>query len=161
MNPGRLKPLWALLFFALSLALLNRLNQYQVSQDPRHQLPFPTATNASEAKAPNTAFIRAYQERVSGLQLSVSGKITHVFPSPETGDQHQKFIVQLDAGQSVMVIHNRALGSAIDGLLEGETIEVFGEYQWDQGGGIIRRTHQDPASHRQAGWVKYKGRIYR
>lgn len=158
MNPGRIKPLWALLFFALSLALLNRLNQHQVSQDPRHQLPFPAATNASEAFVSNAALAQAYQQRLSGLQLSVSGKITHVFP---VSGNYQKFIVQLNADQSVVVIHNRALGSSIDGLVIGETIEVFGEYQWTEEGGIIQRTHQDPMSHRQAGWVKYKDRIYR
>jgi hypothetical protein len=158
MNPGRIKPLWALLFFALSLALLNRLNQYQVSQDPRHQLPFPVAIGESDISPSAALFSLAYQRRVSGM-LGVEGKIAHLFSGEETGKGYQKFTLQLGKGQSVVVLHNTELGAVIEGLTVGESIEVYGEYQWAEDGGVIQWTHQNPAH--ETGWVKYKGRIYR
>jgi hypothetical protein len=162
MNPGRIKPLWALLFFALSLALLNRLNQYQVSQDPRHQLPFPNAINGGlNFSSDNKLFTRAWQQRLSGVQLSLEGKISRVFSSMETEAGQQKFSLQLAQGQVVTVIHDVRLGSAIEDLAEGEIIEVFGEYQWAPDGGVIHWTHRDPEGNRQAGWVRYKDRLYR
>jgi hypothetical protein len=162
MNPGRIKPLWALLFFALSLALLNRLNQLQVSQDPRHQLPFPDAMHGGLRFSSNsTLFTRAWQQRLSGVQLSMEGKISRVFSAGETDAGQQKFVLQLAQGQSVTVIHDATLGAAIEGLAVGETIEVSGEYHWTADGGIMRWTHRNPEDNRQAGWVNYKGRLYR
>jgi hypothetical protein len=79
----------------------------------------------------------------------------------DSGISYQKFIVQLGIGQSITVMHNMKLGAAIEGLRIDEYIEVYGEYQWTADGGIIRGTHQDPLGKHQAGWVKYKGRIYR
>lgn len=161
MNSERIKPLWALLLFALALALLNRLNQYQVSQDPRHHIPFPVGVAESGIIPSDLLLAQAYQNRTSGTQLTSEGKITHIFPTADSGTDYQKFIVQLGIGQSILVMHNMELGAAIEGLAIGEYIEVYGEYQWTADGGIIRWTHQDPLGKHQAGWVKYKGRIYR
>lgn len=158
MNPGRIKPLWALLFFALSLALLNRLNQYQVSQDSRHKLPFPSIVEAMDTSSSISLFAQAYQQRLSGM-LSVKGVITHVFPEIDSGKSYQKFIVQIDKDLSVVVFHNTEQGSKIDALAVGEIIEVYGQYQWSEDGGIVRLTHQSLGH--QAGWVNYKNRLYR
>lgn len=171
MNLGRVKPLWALLLFALALVLLNRLNQYELSQDPRHQMPFPIGNSSMEAISAGAAhdgalptdtyFAQAYQNHASGLQLSIEGKVTYLFSGADAGAGYQKFTVQLGSGQSVIVIHNIQSGSVIEGLGIGDDVEVFGEYVWAPEGGIIQRTHQDPDGGYQAGWVKYKGRIYR
>lgn len=157
MSSGRIRPLWALLFFALSLALLNRLNQHQVSQDPRHQLPFPIIKSEMSALPSVSLFSQAFDKRQSGM-LTLEGTIAYLFPG-DAGEGVQKFKLDLAEGQSVIVLRKTEPGSLIESLAVGESIEVHGEYQWAEDGGVIQLSHQN--TEHQLGWIKYKGHIYR
>ena len=42
----------------------------------------------------------------------------------------------------------------------GDTVEVFGEYEWNAQGGVMHWTHDDPQGTHPAGYIEWKGRRY-
>jgi hypothetical protein len=42
----------------------------------------------------------------------------------------------------------------------GDTVEVRGEYEWTQLGGVIHWTHRDPDGCHAPGWIRLRGRVY-
>jgi len=45
-------------------------------------------------------------------------------------------------------------------LAPGDSVEVRGEYDWNDRGGVLHWTHRDPGGRHEAGWVRHDGRLY-
>ena len=86
--------------------------------------------------------------------------MSRILPDDNVGSSHQKFIVQLVSGQTVLIEHNIDLAPRVDELNVGDVISFSGEYVWNEKGGLIHWTHHDPVGRHQAGWIKYNGRVY-
>lgn len=102
----------------------------------------------------------AYENRRSNVQVEGSGVVVKILPDDLQGSRHQKFILRLSSGQTILVSHNIDLAPRMDALREGDTVEFFGEYEWNPKGGVVHWTHHDPDGRHQAGWLKHKGAIY-
>ena len=76
------------------------------------------------------------------------------------GSRHQRFIVQLASGQTLLVTHNIDIAARIDGLNAGDRVSFNGEYIWNDEGGVIHWTHHDPQGRHVAGWVIHDGKTY-
>ena len=76
------------------------------------------------------------------------------------GSRHQRFILELGSGQTVLISHNIDLAPRIGGLSEGDRVEFFGEYEWNPQGGVIHWTHHDPGGRHVGGWLKHDGNTY-
>lgn len=74
--------------------------------------------------------------------------------------KHQKFILQLSSGQTLLVAHNIDLASRINSLREGDTVEFYGVYEWNSKGGVLHWTYHDLRGHHLNGWLKYNGTLY-
>lgn len=103
----------------------------------------------------------AFEQRQSNIQVEGHGTVSKLLPDDLDGSRHQKFIVQLATGQTILVAHNIDLAPRIDGLSEGDQITFYGEYEWNQKGGIVHWTHHDPAGQHESGWIKHNDNIYR
>ena len=77
------------------------------------------------------------------------------------GSRHQKFIVKLASGQTVLIAHNIDLARRINSINIGDSIEFYGEYEWNAKGGIVHWTHHDPAGRHKDGWLKHNGVLYK
>lgn len=75
--------------------------------------------------------------------------------------RHQRFIVQLASGQTLLISHNIDIAPRIDGLELGDSVSFNGEYVWNAKGGIVHWTHHDPQGRHVAGWLKHKSQRYR
>ncbi|MGA9575068.1 MAG: DUF3465 domain-containing protein, partial [Lysobacterales bacterium] len=73
---------------------------------------------------------------------------------------HQRFILEIGAGQTVLIAHNIDLAPGIAKLNKGDLVEFFGEYEWNAKGGVIHWTHRDPNYRHIDGWLKHRDRIY-
>ena len=73
---------------------------------------------------------------------------------------HQRFILKLDSGQTLLIAHNIDLAPSINELMEGDYVEFYGEYEWNYEGGVIHWTHHDPSNKHVGGWLKHRGHIY-
>ena len=76
------------------------------------------------------------------------------------GDRHQRFVLELDSGQTLLIAHNIDIAARVDSLQEGDTISFNGEYEWNDKGGIVHWTHHDPQGQHEAGWIRHRGRTY-
>ena len=96
----------------------------------------------------------------SGVQVSGEGSVTRILGDDSLGDRHQRFILVLDSGQSLLIVHNIDLAPRIDSLREGDRVSFNGEYEWNDKGGIVHWTHHDPQGQHEAGWLRHGGRTY-
>jgi len=102
----------------------------------------------------------AYDNRQSDIQVAGEGIVTKILADDLDGSRHQRFIVRLATGQTVLVAHNIDLAPRIGGLRTGDTVAFYGEYEWNPKGGVIHWTHRDPAGRHTAGWLKHDGRLF-
>ena len=95
---------------------------------------------------------QAYAARRSGQWLETSGRVGRVLRDDNEGARHQKFILELDDGHTVMVAHNIDLAERIP-VSKGVALAVRGRYEWNERGGVIHWTHHDPDGRVQGGWI--------
>ena len=95
------------------------------------------------------------------MQVHGSGIVAKVLKDDEEGSRHQRFILHMDSGQSVLFAHNIDLASRVPDLYAGERVEFEGEYEWNEKGGVVHWTHRDPSGRHPAGWLKVAGAVYR
>ena len=103
---------------------------------------------------------RAFQQRQSDLQVRSSGQVIAVLPDDHEGSRHQKFILELPNGQTVLVAHNIDLAPRIQSIQKQDQVEFYGEYEYSDKGGEIHWTHHDRARKHVDGWLKHQGRTY-
>jgi hypothetical protein len=103
---------------------------------------------------------RAFEQRQSNVQVEGEGIVNRILPDDNVGSPHQRFVVTLASGQTLLIQHNTNLAPRIDSLKTGDAVSFSGEYVWNEKGGLIHWTHHDPAGRHQAGWVKHNGQTY-
>jgi hypothetical protein len=104
---------------------------------------------------------RAFATRASNIQVEGEGTVTRVLPDDTNGSRHQRFIVELASGQTLLFAHNIDIAPRIDGLQPGDSIRFSGAYIWNENGGVIHWTHHDPQGRHVAGWIVHNGKTYR
>ena len=103
---------------------------------------------------------QAFDRRQSNVQVQSVGRVKAVLADDNEGSRHQKFILGLDNGLTVLVAHNIDLAPRIKNIQKGDTVEFYGEYEYTEKGGVIHWTHHDPQNRHVGGWLKYEGEIY-
>jgi hypothetical protein len=103
----------------------------------------------------------AYNNRQNGLQVYGEGIVTEILSDDLQGARHQRFIVRLSSGQTLLVAHNIDVAPRINRLRTGYTVAFYGEYEWNSKGGVIHWTHHDPDGRHVDGWLKHDGKTYR
>ena len=96
----------------------------------------------------------------SGDQVLGTGVVTRVLSDDNDGSRHQRFIVKLASGRTLLVAHNIDLAPRINALQQGDTIRFFGESEWNDKGGVIHWTHHDPKGRHVPGWIEHDGMRY-
>ncbi|WP_150046748.1 MULTISPECIES: DUF3465 domain-containing protein [Methylomonas] len=115
---------------------------------------------ADSALAPEQVVAQAFQSHRSDFQIQLKGTIVKRLPDDNQGSRHQKFIVRLANGQTLLVAHNIDLAPRVENLKTGDSVELFGEYEWSEKGGTLHWTHRDPAQRHAHGWIRHNGRQY-
>jgi len=117
----------------------------------------PATTDAKSAPSGDTALARLFQTKQSNVQVSGSGTVTRLLADDTQGGRHQRFILQLASGQTLLVAHNIDIAPRLDGLAVGDQVGFYGEYVYTDQGGTIHWTHHDPAGTHVAGWLEWRG----
>lgn len=97
----------------------------------------------------------------AGQQVSGSGRVVRILSDDNDGSRHQRFILELASGRTVLVAHNIDLAPRIASLHTGDTVGFFGEFETNDRGGVIHWTHHDPQGRHPDGWLEHEGRRYR
>lgn len=74
--------------------------------------------------------------------------------------RHQRFVVRVPAGITVLVAHNIDLAPRVP-LRKGDTVAFRGEYVWNAQGGGVHWTHRDRRDRKAGGWIVWKGQNFR
>jgi hypothetical protein len=173
----RLRPLWIVALAALvggMLALDERGPRTPISDEARDgadmvatpvlDAPRDGSRRPHDAARPavdDRALREAIARRASDRWVDGAGIVADVLPDDRRGSRHQRFILRLPDGATVLVAHNIDVAPRIDGLREGDRVEFHGEFEWNDRGGVVHWTHHDPQGRRDGGWLRHGGRTYR
>ncbi|MEM8613330.1 MAG: DUF3465 domain-containing protein [Cyanobacteria bacterium P01_H01_bin.105] len=104
--------------------------------------------------------MEAYRNGVSDLIVEGAGRVERLLSDDLEGSRHQRFILRLESGQTLLVSHNIDVAPRINALREGDIVRFRGEYEWNQQGGILHWTHDDPKDWHADGWLEHNGVRY-
>lgn len=133
------------------LLLYYLINQYSKT---------PVATIPETFTTDNKQIVTAYKQKRNDIQVTGEGTIVKLLSDDLQGSRHQRFLVKVNAQQTLLISHNIDLAPRINSLQAGEKIKFHGEYVWNKKGGIIHWTHHDPGGRHQDGWLRYKNKLY-
>jgi len=102
----------------------------------------------------------AFKNGLYDLQVEGLGTVIKLLPDDNVGSRHQKFIIKLSSGQTLLISHNIDLAPSINNLSYGDQVAFYGEYEWNSKGGVVHWTHKDPRGYHVDGWLEHDARIY-
>jgi len=102
----------------------------------------------------------AYENHQSDVQVKGSGIVIRILNDDNKGSRHQKIILKLSSGQTVLIAHNIDLAPRINSISKGDQVQFYGEYEWNKKGGVVHWTHHDPKGRHVGGWLKHNGTTY-
>lgn len=102
----------------------------------------------------------AFQERDSGTWIEFTGFVSRLLSDDNDGSRHQRFIVDIGSGRTLLIAHNIDLAKRIP-LGMGDRVRVRGMYEWNDLGGLVHWTHHDPIGVEEGGYVRYRRCEYR
>jgi hypothetical protein len=127
---------------------------------PAPEQPAEPAAAMPHAEATNDALTRAIAAQQSNVQVQAAGIVDKILSDDNEGSRHQRFIVRLPSGKTVLIAHNIDLAPRVAPLSVGDPIEFSGEYEWNNKGGVVHWTHRDPGGRHAAGWLRHGGETF-
>jgi hypothetical protein len=149
----------AFVLVALLLAYLG------VEQSQRSQAPADTASHSNASTSQSTQSNRQSRTREeshprANTQFEGEGIVEKVLPDDRQGSRHQRFIVRLASGRTVLIAHNIDLAPRVANLRAGDAVAFSGEFEENDKGGVVHWTHRDPARRHVDGWIRHHGNLY-
>lgn len=134
---------------------LSQANQGNIS-------PKPAQKNSLNCN--NQAIFQAFSQKNENQKIQVlgCGHVKKVLKDDNDGSRHQKFLITIDGYPqiSVLVAHNIDLAKRVENIQANTPIRFYGEYIYNEKGGVLHWTHKDPTSRHQDGWLEYDGQKY-
>ncbi len=118
------------------------------------------STAANDTSLAADALSIAFDHRHAGQQVQGRGVVQKILPDDNKGSRHQRFILGLQSGQTILVAHNIDLAPRVASIKLGDTVEFYGVYETNDLGGVVHWTHHDPAGRHEHGWLKHNGRLF-
>ena len=122
--------------------------------------PAPTTSRRTVDPSGEAEILRAFEQETSDLWVEAGGVVDRLLPDDTEGSRHQRFILRLPSGHTVLVSHNIDLAPRLSNLRVGDPVAFRGEYEWNARGGVIHWTHHDPQGRLPGGWLDHEGRRY-
>ncbi|MCU4441207.1 MULTISPECIES: DUF3465 domain-containing protein [Acinetobacter] len=136
------------------------LSGHKQNQSPSSTIPAAQRNETTLSNNGVDTVKAAYEQRQSNVQVQGSGRVKAILRDDNDGSRHQKFILVLKNGLSILVAHNIDLAPKISNLNKGDIVEFYGEYEYNPKGGVLHWTHHDPQGRHEGGWLKHDGQIY-
>lgn len=105
-------------------------------------------------------FEKLFENQTSDVPVNGEGEVTKLLTDDSEGARHQRFILKLTGGQTLLITHNIDIAPRLDTLQTGDTVIFSGEYVWNDKGGLVHWTHHDPDGSHKAGYLKLNGKTY-
>lgn len=108
----------------------------------------------------NPSATEAYQQKLHDVFIEGKGRVIRLLKDDNHGDRHQRFILRVSRGLTLLVAHNIDLAPRINALERGDTVQFRGEYVYNEKGGILHWTHHDPRQEIDGGWLIHQNKTY-
>ena len=118
---------------------------------------------ANRTSCQNEAIVSAFHAQLSDRQVKGCGTIIKALPDDTKGSRHQKILIALtdvNPEQTVLLVHNIDIAPRVADTSRGTPIYFYGEYVYNDKGGLVHWTHHDPAARHQHGWIESGGVRY-
>ena len=100
-----------------------------------------------------------YNNRQSGVMVKFEGLIIKLLSDDNDGSRHQRFIVKISDRHTVLIAHNIDVAPRVPIQLNAY-ITIYGQYEWNEKGGVVHWTHADSNGTHEGGWIEFKGKVY-
>ena len=97
--------------------------------------------------------------RHAGDWIEVTGFVRRLLSDDNDGSRHQRFIIDIGGGPTLLIAHNIELAKRVP-VGMGDRVRVRGIYEWNDLGGLVHWTHNDPQGVEDGGWVRYRRKEY-
>ena len=104
--------------------------------------------------------LNSFRAKKSDVQIRYTGPVVHILPYDDRPPRHQNWLMELSNGHTIKVSHNTDLAPKIPTLKKGDTVTVYGEYEYNEKGGVIHWTHHDPRKRHIGGYIMHNGKKY-
>jgi hypothetical protein len=104
--------------------------------------------------------LRLFEEHRSDQQIAGTGTVVRLLEDDDDGSRHQRFIVELGNGLTLLVAHNIDIAPRLDGLRVGDSVGFTGEYEYNDEGGVVHWTHHDPEGQHPPGQLSWDGQTF-
>ncbi len=122
-------------------------------------------TNKNPSSVPlngsSTAVDQAYNTQQQSVQVKGKGRVVKILPDDLQGAKHQKFILKISKDLTILIAHNIDLAPRINSLEKGDEVTFYGEYEFNNKGGVVHWTHHDPRKKHLEGWLQHEGKTYK
>ena len=119
---------------------------------------FDRYLNTSESEV--SPILHAFENQLSSLQVKGEGTVEKVLKDDTRGSRHQRLILRIAEGHTVLIAHNIDLAPRVEDVAAGDRLEFYGEYEYNDKGGVVHWTHRDPRGTHRDGWLRHNGRLY-
>ncbi|MDF1763272.1 MAG: DUF3465 domain-containing protein [Oleibacter sp.] len=153
------KKLFSFLVIAIAAAI-GLYEQYGTNNHPDLTADNNQHSTAISTKQTDAIIEKAFNNQQSDLQVMGQGRVVKVLRDDNEGSRHQKFLLQLNNGITLLFAHNIDLAPRVSNLREGDIISFYGEYEWSQKGGVVHWTHHNPGGRHIDGWLERDGQRF-
>jgi hypothetical protein len=123
--------------------------------------PVALPTTSGATPGSTDALLRQlFESQANDVPVSGTGKVRNLLADDNDGARHQRFILELASGQTLLIAHNIDIAPRLSGLSVGDTVSFSGEYIYNDQGGTIHWTHHDPDGSHVSGWLDWNGKRY-
>ena len=107
--------------------------------------------------------VKLAKEKRSGQMVEFKARIVKILTDDNDGARHQRFILAIDhtpsPTDSILIAHNIDLAPRVP-IETGDTVTVYGQYEWNERGGVVHWTHHDPGGRHADGWIEHDDQRY-
>ncbi len=142
----------AAVFLAFALLDCGATEQQPLGAPVPEPPPITSPVAASEVEA-------AFRARTEGRWVEGAGRVARLLADDRDGSPHQRFVVRLSSGHTVLIVHNLDLAARAPVRID-DPVRFRGKYEWNERGGLVHWTHDEPSGGGPGGWVEHQGRRY-
>jgi hypothetical protein len=155
------RPLWLIILVAVLAIIVSRYNGRLAPATTGGVTPQQApAGNAANDNAPTGDVDAAFRAHSTNVEVTASGTVARVLADDTQGLKHQRFVLRMPSGLTVLVAHDIDEAPRIPDLRAGQPLLAHGEYVWNAQGGIVHWTHHDSSGRHAPGWIDYGGQRY-
>ena len=100
-----------------------------------------------------------YQNRQSGVMVEFEGVVIKLLSDDNEGSRHQRFIVKINNQHTVLIAHNIDVAPRVP-IKANQAITIYGQYEWNERGGVVHWTHADSDGSHEGGWIDFQSKKY-